>query len=439
MLFSIRFFPIIALVFLSLAGCNRLGDPKTIVVAEVDGEKITRGDLGTLLSGMDDTERPQIRTRRDFVRFLNSHIDTRLKLEAGEKLAEEGIGFITKEQVIPSVISMLSAQMEGREPMLRAVWAAGQANNGTLAALPEFEVSAEEAQQTYNQMITSADMLFKQQEQGAAEQFFTRMGDSQEIYRFAWSAEIPEGDQMTPLMEVYDLTPDRLRSMKALIQENIDEQMRLNQGDRALIYLAQKALESGTIKLDPEDLKREYEIQKDSLTKFEQVEFKAIRFPDSDPEAAAEASLVKERIANGETFDAILQEYLANDPGRVMQSAIENDPASERFAGLWVELSGTEIGQIVGPVYVPEYQQVAMDTNNQQSNVIVPASYLVLQVVSRRDAGPLTLEEAQAQLAPPIVIAEMVEQLRKEHNVVIYEDKLPDPRDSGGGANPYVS
>jgi hypothetical protein len=438
MRFSIPFLMILCAALLSMPGCNRLGDPNTIVVAEVDGEEITRGDLFTMLNDMSDTERPQIRTKRDFLRFLNGHIDERLKIETGVELAEQGIGFISKDQVFPTI---LMSQPEDRKPMLQAVWEAGKSSDGQVPAMPQFELSEEQARQVYNGLRASVDAIYNQQVQGALEQFFQRVGeDREEVFRFAWTAEIPEGDQMTPLMEVYDITPDSLREMKAMIQEELDQDMRRIQGERALAYLANQAVQEGTITIDPEALQREYEIQKENLMKSEQVEFQAIRFPDSDPDAVKKASEVKARVEAGESFEDILQEYLQSSPDMVMQSAIENDPTSERFRGLWVELSGAEVGQLVGPVFMPAYQQIARDANNQEKTVVVPDSYLVLEVVGRRDAGPMTIDEARQQLAPPLILADMMELLRKDHNVVVYEDKLPDPRSMGGGGdNPYVT
>ena len=57
----------------------------------------------------------------------------------------------------------------------------------------------------------------------------------------------------------------------------------------------------------------------------------------------------------------------------------------------------------------------------------MPAAYLVLQVLDHRPETQLTLQEAKPQLVTTIAFAKMMDLLREENGVEIYDDKLPDP------------
>jgi hypothetical protein len=57
----------------------------------------------------------------------------------------------------------------------------------------------------------------------------------------------------------------------------------------------------------------------------------------------------------------------------------------------------------------------------------MPSAYIIFKVLEQRPESTLTLEEATPMLAPPILVARKMAQLREEHGVEIYEDKLPDP------------
>jgi hypothetical protein len=173
-------------------------------------------------------------------------------------------------------------------------------------------------------------------------------------------------------------------------------------------------------------LRREYELQKESLRRLERLEFLAIRLPDI-PGAREEAALVRERIRRGESFDDLFNEYMNKGPQYVMQSEIENNPSLERFRSFWEQLSGAEVGEIHGPVYLPESRIDREDTDGQTESQVTPPHWLVLRVVNHVPESVLSFEEAAPMLTPPLLVAAMMERLYEEHGVEIYEDKLPDP------------
>jgi hypothetical protein len=62
----------------------------------------------------------------------------------------------------------------------------------------------------------------------------------------------------------------------------------------------------------------------------------------------------------------------------------------------------------------------------------MPAAYLVFEVLDHRPESALPLEQAKAKLAAPILVAKMMQQLRDDNDVEIYEKQLPDPALLGG-------
>lgn len=262
----------------------------------------------------------------------------------------------------------------------------------------------------------------------AREQFFKSSGDEEEQYRHMWSIPVPKPGEESELMKVYNLTAEDISRMKEVIELETDQIVETMQGEAAVQRLAGEAFQAGELTLDPEALRLEYEVQKDQLKTFEGITFLGLQFQAADPQSSAEATKVRERLDNGEDFDAVLNEYLARDSRLGIESEIENNPSVTRFQTFWEQTSGAKEGAIVGPIYMPEYTRMRPANNGQMVQEAVPASYLVFRVTEHREARTLTIEEATPVLARPIAYAAMMEKLREQHGVEIFEDKLPNVR-----------
>lgn len=83
---------------LLFAGCGQITDKDRIVIAELDGEPIRRGDLRRLIRDMDDDERPIIRNKGDLLRVLNKHIDDTLLDTIVARLRGEKVISVDREQ-----------------------------------------------------------------------------------------------------------------------------------------------------------------------------------------------------------------------------------------------------------------------------------------------------------------------------------------------------
>ncbi len=357
------------LIVVFLHACGRLGDPETIKIARIDNEYITRGDLYKILREMDDRERPKISSRGDFLRVLNQQIDLRIKVPLGKKLAEEG------------------------------------------------------------KISLNRDL--------AREQFFRMSGDEQEQLRAIWDIPIPEGDTVTPLMQVYNLTPATLRAMKEYIEQETDKIYDRMLGDQAIAYLVAEDVKAGKMNISQEELEREYNLKKDNYHIYESIKFRGIFIPTSIPNSAKICSEYRNQIDAGKDFDTLVNEILAQKESaiiapeikniRISESEIENNPNSSRFRGFWSVAENAEVGTILGPVYMPEFQSMSQDSTGRVKTDIMPDSYVVLKVLEHRPERTPTLDEVKNLLIPPLLMGKKMEELRKLHNVEIYEKNIPEP------------
>jgi len=228
--------------------------------------------------------------------------------------------------------------------------------------------------------------------------------------------------------EAIGMSQVQLDAAKQQIDVAIDRLLDKMRGEAAVALRAVEAVKKGTLTIADEECRQEYSLRKDELKKLEWMRFWAIRFPADMPNSEVEAANVRKRLDAGESFDKLMEEYSAKNPNLVLSSEIENNPGLSKFQQFWLNASGSSKGDIIGPVFLPEYQVMSSpDARGQAAVKDMPAAYLVLQVLDVRPETTLTLEEAKPKLAPFILISKMMSQLRQENGVEIYEDSLPDP------------
>lgn len=222
-------------------------------------------------------------------------------------------------------------------------------------------------------------------------------------------------------------------ALKAKVEFGVDEEEERLLREQALVYAAREAAQNGTLTITEEEFQDEYEFLEGQLMRNEYIEFTAIRFTDMAT-AAEEAKLVLERVQGGEDFTAIVEEYRQHDPESIFASAFENNPHQQKFRPFWEQVSGANVGDIVGPVVLPNSEAVVQGEDGSEQVIQVPASLLVLKVEVRREAAPMTLAEAKPVLQPQILLSKMMARLRDERDVKIFEENLPNP---GGYGNQF--
>jgi hypothetical protein len=355
---------VLFLAGLLAAGCGMIADKDRIVIARAGGENITRGDLFRIIREMDDRERPNIRNKGDLLRVLNAHLDEQIKLPLGRELDA-------------------SLAPEERERYL----------------------------------ALAREQVFRENEEMN--------------YRAVYAMEPPADGQPTPAMQAYNISVLGLRNMKDLIDDQVDTLFEKLMAELALMRLAEQALEAGELDLDRDDLIIEYELRREEFRQYEWIKFDAIRFPNSREGAVAAAQL-REQAAMGGTFDAVLERVAGEMPDRVMLSQeIEHNTDDAKFADFWRDVAGAKPGSVLGPVFLPEHQGIAVH-GDQMVSKTVPSAFLTVKVLDHRPAETLTLDQVLARpdtlrsLAMPVAQAVMMEKLREQRGVEIYEDRLPD-------------
>lgn len=228
-----------------------------------------------------------------------------------------------------------------------------------------------------------------------------------------------------------DLSQAGLEAVKAGVEFKIDDEEELLLREQAIMYRVQEALRAGTLIITDDEFEQEYSFRKDDLKNFEQIEFLGIRFPTTLPDATAEAAAARRLIDQGQSFDRVAEFYASRDPAFVLRSGFENNPASDKFRTFWSQVSGCKKGQILGPVYLPYHELVRLAEDGTPQSIPMPGAHFVFEVLEHTPESRKTLEQAKPDLAPAILYRKIVERMRRERGVAIYEDKLPDPSGLG--------
>ena len=251
--------------------------------------------------------------------------------------------------------------------------------------------------------------------QAAAQRFFAEHPDQN--YEVMYQIQDPAA---------VDMTQAQLDLSKQETELRIDRVHDKMKADAAVMYTALNAYKNKELLIEDREFDQEYGFRKDSLKTLEWMKFRAIRFPADEANSERAAADLRRRLDAGETFEAVFNEMAAKKTGSVIESEIENNPGLERFRGFWMSASGAEKGTVLGPVFLPEYQ-VMVEVQGRVGSRNMPDAYLVLEVLDHKAERTLTLEEAKPRLAPTILVSKMMQRLREQNGVEIYEDKLPDP------------
>ena len=236
----------------------------------------------------------------------------------------------------------------------------------------------------------------------------------------------PEQYGMMTNPEDYNLTQRDLDFMKQERELGVDEELKALEDEQAVMFRIDEAMKSGLIQITDEEFQREYETRKGDLKHYEKVSFRGVYLPSASPEASAAAAAIVRRLNMGESVDDVAKAY-ASAQADILEATLENDPKNRKFAGFWQQAAETQPGAVVGPVVIQGWERGRLDAQGQRVMERIPDSLLVAQIVDEVPEKQKTLEESKPDLTPLILYAKVMDQLRKEHGVSIFEDKLPDP------------
>ena len=255
---------------------------------------------------------------------------------------------------------------------------------------------------------------------------------SRDLGKEAYLKKFPEFRGLETLVEsgTSEFTQGQIEAMKAQVAFGVDDEMEKLYQEAALTYTVKEYIKANKPKIPEEDFAAEYERVKESYKTYEYIAFTALRIPNQKG-AQEECIKARQRILDGESFDAILSEYLAIDRQFGMRSAFENNPSKTQFTQFWHKVTGCKVGDIIGPLYLPSHDQVRKRPDGSYENFEAPASWLVLEVEEHRDPTQKTLEEAKPDMAMSLLRQQVLDSLRDDHGVKVYPEALWRPEGYG--------
>lgn len=329
---------------LAATGCGAITDKDRIVVAEVNGEAITRGDVRDYIRTL--PQPPNIQTRGDMIQLVNTIVDQRIKQAVLQSVGPENVPEVPREAAV--------AQFDAQNPELRGI------------------MSISNPQQ-------------------------------------------------------YGMTDAELQQAREQRELGIDDTLKDLQGELAVQLRIRDAVQDGSLVIPEDEIQKIYEARKAELAVPEQMFFRGAAFPTEQEDAREQATAMHRRALDGENFDALIREFTGKDVAFPMETGIQNTEGSGGVELFWQHASGAKVGQILGPIFMPAFQMMMPGPNGQPQPQDVPASYLVIKVLEYQEAHTMSLDSARPQLAMPLLHARMMDRLREEYNVAIFEDNVEDP------------
>lgn len=230
-----------------------------------------------------------------------------------------------------------------------------------------------------------------------------------------------------PNPEEYNLTQGDIDIMREEREIRIDRIQQKLLGEEAMRYLIEQGVKAGTLAVTQEETEAEYRLRKQELMKPEIVTFRGIGFPKALPNASAQAARIRQRLDNGESFEDVAREYNRSRTAYVLQTTVPNDPRITKLQSFWLSASGTEVGDIIGPVFVQAPEVEVPDEQGRRVRRALPDAYMVCEILAHTPQTVMSIEEATPELVRPLYYAKLLKQLEQEFGVEIYEDRLPDP------------
>lgn len=257
---------------------------------------------------------------------------------------------------------------------------------------------------------------------------------SRDAARANYLADNPENARVYDIQDPAQLgmTPQDIAAFKAEIEFGIDDVEKEMRREAAMQYLLREGVESGTLFVTPEEFEEEFALRERELINLEAIDFIAIRFPIEIPDAVMRAGEIRRMIDSGTPFEEIAAAVQKQNPNLVFESTFENNPGMPQFRTFWDAAHGAQEGAVLGPIFLPQHDLIGRDAQGQARVIQQPGAQLVLKVLDHRSERPKTLEEAKPELASGILYRKLLNRLRRDNRVEIYEDQLPDPGGIGG-------
>lgn len=233
------------------------------------------------------------------------------------------------------------------------------------------------------------------------------------------------------LVETMGVSEGELVALRAEIEFGIDDVENKLLREEALRYTVDEAVREGSLEILDEEFQRAFEASGTGLKRLEMIEFQAILIPEKQPEALREAGDIRRRLDAGESFELIAEKYRSKNPASILEATLQNDSESMKFRAIWEAVSSRGERDIVGPVFLPSFEQVRGGSAGRTQSTAMPNSYIVIKILSHTPESEMTWQEARSDLRPGLRARKMLDRLRDERGVEVFEKHLPDPSGFG--------
>jgi len=275
------------------------------------------------------------------------------------------------------------------------------------------------ALQNYLDATLKKDLAEKLKEQG---KIHVDRKIAEQVYR----QKHPEEFLKIERPEDYEMSPQDVAYMEQEREYGIDEEVKRLEAEQAVYTAINEAVQSGAMQVSDEEFEEEYNLRKADLKHFEKAAFVGVIIPGSEQASVEAAMGARSRLAQGESVDTIVASLAGQGAIRI-ETGLENDPAQFKYAGFWQQASGAEPGKILTPIFVQGWVQVRQNAQGQEVAEPIPSGLLVCTITDRVEPVQKTIEEAKPDLVGQLLYGKMMEKLRKDAGVEIFDDNLPDP------------
>jgi len=224
----------------------------------------------------------------------------------------------------------------------------------------------------------------------------------------------------------YNLTERDVQYMAEEREIKIDEEWQKLKAEAGVQYRIEQAMKEGLMTIGDAEYQAEYEIRRAELNHFERVAFAGVLAPGNTQEIRAAGLEIKKRLTEGAAPEAVATEF-ANLNAQLIESELDHDPRKVRYASFWEQGENAQIGDVVGPIFIQGWVAKEEDAQGRITDKPYPDGVLVCLVTGRTDQTPKSLEESKPELQYNILYSKIMDQLRVENGVQIFEDNLPDP------------
>lgn len=226
--------------------------------------------------------------------------------------------------------------------------------------------------------------------------------------------------------EEYHMSEQDLKHMDEEREIRIDEMLKELEAEEGVLYRINQAVKEQTITVSEDEFQKEFDLRKADLKHPERIAFSGVLIPGDSQEARAASAEVTRKLRAGSTVQDLVNEN-ASLKAEIIEAELEKDPGKVKFAPFWQQASGAQVNDVVGPIFIQGWTQATQDAKGTTSQREYPAGMLTIKVTDRTDETPKTLEEAKPQLQRSILYGKVMDQLRTENGVQIFEENLDDP------------